>query len=52
MVYFFSLVFVKEDVLLHLLEVDFIVECDDVLGVASLLVDHTFSINLGDVLFA
>ena len=45
-----GLLFVKEDVVLHLLEVDLVVKVYNVLGVASLLIDNTLCVDLSDVI--
>jgi hypothetical protein len=49
---FLCLILVKKYILLHLLEIHFIIESNYVFCVTCLLIYHTFSINLCDVFFA
>ena len=48
----FSGLLIHENVLFHLLEVNFIVEIDDVISLTSVLVNDTLSVDLGNVLLA
>ena len=43
---------IHEDVLFHLLEVNFIVEIDDVISLTRILVDNALGVDLGNVLLA
>ena len=47
-----GLIFVEEDVLLHLLQIDLVIEIDDVCSLASLLVNNALSVYFGHVFFA
>ena len=43
---------VKKNILFHLLKVNLIIEANDVFGFPSLLINHTQSINMGDIFLA
>jgi hypothetical protein len=46
------MIFVKQDKVFHLLQIDFIVEANDIFGLSCLLVHHTLSVNLSHIFLA